>query len=537
MEAPEPPPRGRVPPPLPPRRADTIGKIDCKILPKAAGAQRLEKAANSVEEEETKRHSLQEPLCQVSRDKDLLRREPAERDGGRAKDVPNKISAGKNDGEAITKSNNKAEEQITDKASPQDVSKKIDTELEEMSSSNKDGNSENTQPKLETGALGGESLEKNAVEEKSNSEPRLKIETDGSEAKQDEPNKSKAKKVDALEKTEPKASTAEKMVDELPIIDPISPDLIKKVPSKSELMDSDDTKTGKLADSPLANLNITNSSKVSDSTSEAAHQTNDPIKDVVTPKSESEPKRHSDDKPMQDEQEMLPKSGRRHQTDKIENMEPKRLSKDVTDNSLKPEQETGKLPEDDKPTEMAAETKLIASQTAILVAAEKPSTKTEAAPGLPPMEVSSLPASNKKKPLAAASNGTLNNNNNSKVIGPLASSSRHLKDNTSAGKANKSCEVAVNGLSVSQVLDDQQEAERMFAQFIQRKRLFKRNLIIEGSCNYFFWMDKIAMVSICFKTTCLLPCLDVHVYLDIMSDSKGIRYTQYKIHELSFCFI
>ena len=52
-----------------------------------------------------------------------------------------------------------------------------------------------------------------------------------------------------------------------------------------------------------------------------------------------------------------------------------------------------------------------------------------------------------------------------------------------------------NGLSVSTILDPEQEADRIFAQFKQRKRLFKRNLIIEGSCNYFFWMDKIAMVS------------------------------------------
>ena len=62
---------------------------------------------------------------------------------------------------------------------------------------------------------------------------------------------------------------------------------------------------------------------------------------------------------------------------------------------------------------------------------------------------------------------------------------------------NKSCEVnnTSNGLSVSTILDPEQEADRIFAQFKQRKRLFKRNLIIEGSCNYFFWMDKIAMVS------------------------------------------
>ena len=67
-------------------------------------------------------------------------------------------------------------------------------------------------------------------------------------------------------------------------------------------------------------------------------------------------------------------------------------------------------------------------------------------------------------------------------------------ETTNKDKNTKSCEVN-NGLSVSTILDESQEAERIFAQFKQRKRLFKRNLIIEGSCNYFFWMDKIAMVS------------------------------------------
>ena len=67
------------------------------------------------------------------------------------------------------------------------------------------------------------------------------------------------------------------------------------------------------------------------------------------------------------------------------------------------------------------------------------------------------------------------------------------QDNTNTN-TTKSCE-QVNGLSVSNILNDAQEAERIFAQFKQRKRLlFKRNLIIEGSCNYFFWMDKIAKV-------------------------------------------
>ena len=69
------------------------------------------------------------------------------------------------------------------------------------------------------------------------------------------------------------------------------------------------------------------------------------------------------------------------------------------------------------------------------------------------------------------------------------------QDNTNTN-TTKSCE-QVNGLSVSNILNDAQEAERIFAQFKQRKRLlFKRNLIIEGSCNYFFWMDKIAKVRV-----------------------------------------
>ena len=75
--------------------------------------------------------------------------------------------------------------------------------------------------------------------------------------------------------------------------------------------------------------------------------------------------------------------------------------------------------------------------------------------------------------------------------------------NKDKNTTTKSCEVN-NGLSVSTILDESQEAERIFAQFKQRKRLFKRNLIIEGSCNYFFWMDKIAMVS--------KPLLFYHLY-------------------------
>lgn len=33
--------------------------------------------------------------------------------------------------------------------------------------------------------------------------------------------------------------------------------------------------------------------------------------------------------------------------------------------------------------------------------------------------------------------------------------------------------------------------------FSGKRRHHKRNLVIEGSCNYFFWMEKIAMVSSC----------------------------------------
>ena len=33
------------------------------------------------------------------------------------------------------------------------------------------------------------------------------------------------------------------------------------------------------------------------------------------------------------------------------------------------------------------------------------------------------------------------------------------------------------------------------AQLKKSQRFHKRNLVIEGSCNYFFWMDKIAYVS------------------------------------------
>ena len=69
-------------------------------------------------------------------------------------------------------------------------------------------------------------------------------------------------------------------------------------------------------------------------------------------------------------------------------------------------------------------------------------------------------------------------------------------------KNAKSCELnGNNALSVTDILDDNStEADRIFAQYKNRsKRLFKSNLIIEGTCNYFFWIDKIALVSE-FKT-------------------------------------
>ena len=72
----------------------------------------------------------------------------------------------------------------------------------------------------------------------------------------------------------------------------------------------------------------------------------------------------------------------------------------------------------------------------------------------------------------------------------------------SGAKNAKSCELnGNNALSVTDILDDNStEADRIFAQYKNRsKRLFKSNLIIEGTCNYFFWIDKIALVSE-FKT-------------------------------------
>ena len=65
------------------------------------------------------------------------------------------------------------------------------------------------------------------------------------------------------------------------------------------------------------------------------------------------------------------------------------------------------------------------------------------------------------------------------------------------------------GLSVSRVdhnsfipasLDDEIYLPDTF--FSGKKRHHKRNLIIEGSCNYFFWMEKIAMVSSSDNVTC-----------------------------------
>ena len=67
---------------------------------------------------------------------------------------------------------------------------------------------------------------------------------------------------------------------------------------------------------------------------------------------------------------------------------------------------------------------------------------------------------------------------------------------TGVNNAKVGCELNTNnGLSVTEILDEKQEADRIFAQYKNRKRLFKSNLIIEGTCNYFFWIDKIALVS------------------------------------------
>ena len=67
---------------------------------------------------------------------------------------------------------------------------------------------------------------------------------------------------------------------------------------------------------------------------------------------------------------------------------------------------------------------------------------------------------------------------------------------TGVNNAKVGCELNTNNrLSVTEILDEKQEADRIFAQYKNRKRLFKSNLIIEGTCNYFFWIDKIALVS------------------------------------------
>ena len=47
------------------------------------------------------------------------------------------------------------------------------------------------------------------------------------------------------------------------------------------------------------------------------------------------------------------------------------------------------------------------------------------------------------------------------------------------------------------------------AQLKKTQRFHKRNLVIEGSCNYFFWMDKIAMVGAKFIYYILLSILIV----------------------------
>ena len=62
------------------------------------------------------------------------------------------------------------------------------------------------------------------------------------------------------------------------------------------------------------------------------------------------------------------------------------------------------------------------------------------------------------------------------------------------------------GLSVTSVdsrnflaeVAEEYTAEALEAQLRKAKRFHKRNLVIEGSCNYFFWMEKIAMV--CFTS-------------------------------------
>ena len=73
---------------------------------------------------------------------------------------------------------------------------------------------------------------------------------------------------------------------------------------------------------------------------------------------------------------------------------------------------------------------------------------------------------------------------------------------TGVNNAKVGCELNENnGLSVTGILDENStEADRIFAQYKNRKRLFKSNLIIEGTCNYFFWIDKIALVSKAFST-------------------------------------
>ena len=54
------------------------------------------------------------------------------------------------------------------------------------------------------------------------------------------------------------------------------------------------------------------------------------------------------------------------------------------------------------------------------------------------------------------------------------------------------------------------------AQLKKSQRFHKRNLVIEGSCNYFFWMDKIAYVSHTHNLSLLYLPLDVHLYISRM---------------------
>ncbi len=98
---------------------------------------------------------------------------------------------------------------------------------------------------------------------------------------------------------------------------------------------------------------------------------------------------------------------------------------------------------------------------------------------------------------AAASTGGSTSNFRSMV--QLLSSTASLMP--SSGANQDGCELASSKprLTVREIAEsvseqDLVEAERIFAQF-KARRLLKSNLIIEGSCNYFFWIEKIAQVD------------------------------------------